>query len=151
MKRPLSRARFAGVRLSGRESAAKPFHTLGGRPVREALRRDVARRHPLQTVVANGGSGLQTFLRVPGIELHAALSGTASLRRRMAPDAGKAIGLELERHGPRAGTTHDPQQPLHMVPNLVRDHISARKITGRTESVLQFLEKSQIEIHAPIL
>ena len=58
-------------------------------------------RHPLDAVVANRRRGVQPFLDVAGLELHLPVRGASGLRGLVPPDAGKAVGLELQPHRER--------------------------------------------------
>ena len=57
--------------------------------MRERFGNNLALRHPLQTVIADRSSGIQAFFGVAGLE-------QPPLRCVMSPDAGVAIGLQLE-------------------------------------------------------
>jgi hypothetical protein len=39
---------------------------------------------------------------------------------------------------------HDAQKILHVMPDLVRDHISTRKVPGRAKAVGEFLEERKM-------
>ena len=71
---------------------------LRRRSVRKRLGVDMARRRALDAIIADSGGGVETFFNVTLLE-------NASLLRTVAPDAGEAIGLQLEphRHGVRIG------------------------------------------------
>src|SRR5262245_4555128 len=95
----MSTKRITGVGRSLRQAAPEPLHPLRGRAVREAIRHHVTRRHPLQSIVANRRRGAQALLDVAGVELHLMVRGAPGLRRGMTPDAGEAVGLQLEANG----------------------------------------------------
>src|SRR5436305_12377361 len=41
----------------------------------------------------------------------------------------------------------DPEQFLHMMPDLMRQNIGLREISGRTKTSLQFVVKTQVDIN----
>src|SRR2546428_795468 len=65
------------------------------------------------------------------------------LRRGMSPDAGEAIGLQLD--GDRRSL--DPHQILDVMTELVGDDIRLREIARRAEASRQFVEEAQVEVH----
>src|SRR3989304_1300993 len=76
----------------------------------------------------------------------------------MAPDAGKTIGLELERHRgavfARAsiggGAFVQTEQVLHVMAQSVRDDVGRGKIAWRAEALGQRGEEPQIQVHLAI-
>ena len=66
---------------------------------------------------------------------------------RVRPDAGEAVGLQLDAHAQRVGLRlaaarpriastlpRDAHQVLHVVADLVRDHVGLRELAGRAEA-----------------
>jgi hypothetical protein len=66
--------------------------------MRESIRHHVARRHLLKPVVSNRACGSYRFVGVARLELNMPRLEAAIRRRRMAPYAGVAIGLQFNRH-----------------------------------------------------
>ena len=64
--------------------------------MRETLGRDAASRHSLEPIVANRRGSLESLLYIAGLELDLSSRGAALLRCGVAPDAGEAVGLQLE-------------------------------------------------------
>lgn len=93
----------------------------------------------LQPVVADRACGVQAFLDIAGLE------DLPRAVRMVRPDAGETIGLQLQPHRegvalrlahPLAHRVHflgDPQQGLHVVADLVRDHVGLGEVTGRLD------------------
>ena len=89
--------------------------------------------------VVSDRRGREPFLDVPRIQL-------VSLLRRIGPDPGIAVGLELH---PNGEVVHHvgplllrpphlslgAEQPLHVMAELVRDHVGLREIARGPESV----------------
>src|SRR5262249_29602458 len=157
----LAREGVARVEGAGAEAATEPFGTLRRRAVGKAIGRDAAGRHALQPIVADRGGRLQSFIDVAGLELHLTTIGAAGLRRSVSPDAGQAVGLQLEAHRQRirggrllllrgSEALLDAGQPLHVMADLVRDDVGAREIAGRAESLAQLAEESQIQVDAAV-
>src|SRR5947209_5770101 len=80
----------------------------------------------------------------------------------MAPDPGQAIGLQLQADGERvslgrvaalqrADLLLDPQQFLHVVPNLVRDDVRLRELARRAELRAQLVEEAEVDIDLFVL
>jgi hypothetical protein len=98
--------------------------------VREAIGHHAARGH-LLPVVADRGGGTQRFFQVARIELDLPGLRPSGLRGGVAPDAREAIGLQLQRdrRAVRACASIagcalvQPEQSLHVVTELVRDHV----------------------------
>src|SRR5215475_1596581 len=133
------------------ETGAEPPHALGRRAVSERLRRDMAARRALERIVADGRRRLEAGLHVARVE-------QIPLLREMSPHSGQAIGLELheDRQGiaPRFGRARallrqllrDAELVLHVVADLVRDHVGARELPRRPESAGQLLEERAVEV-----
>ena len=75
------------------------------------------------------------------------------------PDAGEAVGLQLQPHRELVGLllasraaarrctfSRDAEQVLHVVADLVRDHVRLREIARRAEAPLELVEEGQVEI-----
>src|SRR5437660_3334983 len=90
---------FTLVRISRRESALEPRDALFGRPMCELFGHHVSGSELLETVVANRRGGMQRFVGVAGIEFDFAFRRSSLLRGIMSPDAGVAVGLQLELYG----------------------------------------------------
>src|SRR5690606_30318548 len=90
---PSGPVRSEGVALGDRaalQAGLEPARTLLGRPVSEAFRHDHALGASLDVVVADGGRRVERLLDVTLLEPVARLLGVVR------PDAGIAVGLELE-------------------------------------------------------
>ena len=74
------------------------------------------------------------------------------------PDAGQAIGLQLEPHRQRVGLLlrrraaarlhllGDAEQVLHVMPDLVRDHVGLREIARRLEALAQLAVEAEVDV-----
>src|SRR6516162_1739641 len=82
---------IARLRIARLEPNAEPMDALLGRAVREGVRRHASARVALQSVVTNCGRGSKPLLDV------ARLEHVIALIRVIRPNAGIAVGLELER------------------------------------------------------
>src|SRR5213075_3424324 len=118
---------------SGVESALEPVGPLLRRTVRERLGIDRAAGHPLNAIVANRCGSVETFIDIAALE-------DVALRGGVAPDAGVTVSLQLERH---ALAHVRSRQLLHVMSELVRDHVRLGEISLRAELVPQFLEESE--------
>ena len=83
--------RIAIAELAGIEALLEPLHALGRSAVVKAVGNDIALRALLQRVVADLLGSIQRFFKIAGLQ-------DALLLRELAPDAGKAIGLQLDAH-----------------------------------------------------
>ena len=75
------------------------------------------------------------------------------------PDAGEAIGLQLLPHRQRIAVAlahvlaqfghlvGDAEQVLHVVADLMRDHVSLRKVSRGAEPVGELVEEGEVDIH----
>src|SRR5262245_42856977 len=149
--------RVARARVTRFHSALEPLDTLGGRAVREPIRHHAAGRHALQPIVANRRRRAQRLLGIARLELDAAGLEASLLRGRMAPDTGEAIGLEFQRHRGAvraAARSADPfgvaEEVLHVMPDLVGDHVRLREVARRREPLRQLVEEPEIEIDLAI-
>src|SRR5688572_1908085 len=144
--------RVALARIPALEAPPEPPYALGGRPVGEGVRRDVAARLLLETVIADGARGLEGLLDV------ALLEDLELPLRVMGPDAGEEVGLELEPHRELVvlGLAHasaggldlvaDPEEVLHVVPDLVRYDVGLREVSGRAVSPPQVLVEGEVDV-----
>ncbi len=91
-------------------------------------------------------------------DIHIALIHQLPLLRRIRPDARKTIRLQFQPHRKRipfAGLAllQAPhfrlrsQNLLHMMADLMRNHICLRELSRRSEPILQLPKKSQIQIN----
>jgi hypothetical protein len=111
--------------------------------VRKRIRDDFTLRLPLQPVIANRACGVERRFDVSGFE------PLVTLLRVVAPDAGEAVGLQLQTHerpglalDVSAGLTdavyfvRDTGQVLHVVSHLVRDDVGVGEVATTTEPSL---------------
>ncbi len=150
--------RVAGVRVTGLEAGAEPPFPLLGRAVRPPLRIDLTLGRFLDPVVADRGRGVQRLVDVVLGQLGDQRSAGVRIRVGggvMRPDAGEAVGLQLE---PDCGTlrplpvaadlVHGAEQVLDVVAVLVRDHVGLReRATLGAEPALQVVEEREVQIH----
>ena len=79
----------------------------------------------------------------------------------MAPDAGVAVGLQLEPHRQRIRVArirslhlaHLPFRAgnrLHVMADLVREHVGLGEVPGRAEAALQLVEEAEVEVDLAI-
>src|SRR5690349_20435852 len=76
----------------------------------------------------------------------------------MRPDAGQTVGLQLATDGdsvipgsPAPADLAQAEEVLHVMTDLVRDHVRLREIAGRTETVTQRAEEAEIEVELLVL
>src|SRR3954467_10432189 len=133
--------RITRLRVARIEAALEPRDALLRGSMRELLRHDAAGAELLQAIVADRGGGAQRFLHVARIEFNPAGRGSSRLRRLVAPHAGIAVGLQLEAHRHRvraarirtlrlAHLSFRAHQRLHVVADLVREHVGLREVAG---------------------
>src|SRR5260221_2859018 len=105
----------------------------------------------LDVVVADCGGSAERFIDVPSVE-------DLSLARGARPNAGEAIGLQLQAHaqasraelrGPARvlDALGDAQLLLHVMPDFVGDHVRLGEITLGTEALRQLIVKPPIVVH----
>lgn len=121
----------------------------------EGLRSDLAGRLPLRAIVADRRGGLEPRLKIARLE-------QTALARGEAPDPGEAVGLQFlpDRQCVPRGLTHagallldplgDTQHVLHVVSDLMGDHVGPREVAGRAEPTLQFLKERQVQIQGSL-
>src|SRR5579871_1866224 len=77
----------------------------------------------------------------------------------MPPDAREIIRLQLESDRAFVGAVSTmnavvllrvAKQPLHVMPDFVGDHISAREFTWRVQLLLQQFEERQVEVNLAV-
>jgi hypothetical protein len=138
--------------LTACNPAAEPLDALLGAAVGKTLGNDVALRPFLHPIVADLRRGVESFFDI------ALLQNATVAMRMVRPDARKAIRLQFEpnRQGirfPLAGTAlqrlnfpHDTEKILHMMADLVSDHVSLSEVTRRLKALAQFPVESKIDI-----
>src|SRR5262249_18526716 len=121
------------------------------RAVGERFGDGVAARLLLQPVVAYRRRGGESLLDVARVE-------RATLLRRVAPDSGEAVRLQLDAHRLRVArplrraaaevlpVAHQPELVLDVMTDLVGDDIGAREIARRAEALRKLPEELQIQI-----
>ena len=113
-----------------------------------------ASRHPLQTIVADRRCGVQAFRDIALVENLALIGGVG-------PDAGEAVGLELEAHGELIGNVGAAllqlvhpvgrtEEILHVVPDFVGEHVRLRKVAAGSEALLQLVVEAKIDVGFPV-
>ncbi len=126
--------------LARLQASVEPALALRGGAVGERVRYHVALRPALQRVVADRRGGAQRSLDVARVnERRLALRAQGRVLA-VSPDAGEAVGLQLDLDldlvgvGTAAGALlrllrlrQDAEQVLHVVADLVRDHIGLRE------------------------
>src|ERR1035441_7282868 len=153
------RERIAGRQLALRETGGEPALALLGRAVGKRVRHDAPLRTLLQRVVADRTGGLQRRIDVAGIEELFALLGM------VCPYAGVAIRLQFDSHldtvggglvagGPLRGLRlgQSAEQVLHVVTDLMRDHIGLREFAGVAGATVKarfdLTKKRRVEIRS---
>src|SRR3954447_7333895 len=118
--------------------------------VRERLGVDPALRLLLDPVIPDRGGGRQALLQVAAFE-------DAAVIGRAGPDAGEAIGLELEAHGEGIRVIRvvlallpnlslDPELLLDVVAELVRDHVGLGEVAGGLEASVELVEEAEVDV-----
>src|SRR6185369_7332065 len=130
----------------------EPVLALFRRAVGEAVGHHAAGRLLLQGIVADRAGGFQRLVDVAGFDQPAFLIGVVG------PHAGEAVGLQFHPHGQGVGfalahvgagfadLSLDAQYVLHVMADLVGDHIGLREIAGRAEPARELVEEIEIEI-----
>jgi len=119
--------------------------------VGERFGADAAGSHSLEPVVPHGGGSIQSRGDVASIHDSALAGGVA-------PNPGKAIGLEFQTDGELVGSIRisffqvmdfrfDAEQLLYVMADLMSDDVGLSELAGRTEAVAQFVEEAEIQIN----
>lgn len=136
--------RVALARVAAIEATAEPGHTLGAGAVRELALVALTKR-----IVANLVRGVQRFAEVRFVNRQIGA-------RRVAPYAGKAIGLQFDAHRRLVlalALNLDlgrADQILHMVTDFVRDHIGLREIARRTQAITHQIVEAWVDVELVI-
>lgn len=157
---PLQLARLEGIAASGQtrvETAAEPAHPLRRGAVGKGVRPHLATGLALQVVIADGIGGVQRLLQITRLQPLQTPLGVVR------PNSGQAVGLQLLAHqqavvafealATLAGGTdpgRDAEQRLHVMADLMGDHIGLGKVAGGGEAGFQFAEEAKVEIDLPI-
>src|SRR4051794_31512474 len=150
----LAREGVAGLEAAGIEAGLEPVIALLRGAVGEGLRVDPPLRLLLDPIVADSRRRGQAFLEVTVLE-------DAPVIGRPRPDAGQAVGLELESHRERVGVVGirlallsdvllDAELLLDVVAQLVGDDIGLGEVAGSLEALVQLVEEAEIEIDLAI-
>ena len=117
----------------------------------EAVGHDIALRALLQRVVADLVGGVERLLDVARLE-QTLLVGV------IGPDTGEAVGLQLDAHRKLVGIGlphrpahlvelgQDADEVLHVMPDLVRDHIGLGEITRGVELPFELVVEGEVDI-----
>ena len=122
----------------------------------EAVGDDGAARLPLQPIIANGGRGRHRLLQVILVQI------VVPRLHLVRPHAGQAIGhqLGLDRYRialirvllfRRLNFRQQPHQVLHVMADLVRDHVGIGKVTTAAQLGLHILEESCVEVEFMVI
>ena len=122
----------------------------------EAVGHDMALAALLQGIVADAGSSTQRLLDIARFQHAQHLFGI------VAPDAGKAVGLQFEPHGQGIGLafrqaglslldrTEHPHQVLHVVADLMTDDVGPCEVAAGAQPALELVEETQVEVDAAV-
>ena len=124
------------------ETAAQPAHAIRRRAVRERFRNDLAARHPLQPVVADGGGRVQALPRRRPASSSRALPGrsvpTTPAKQSACSSSRTDSALRLSLAGARSRRAEpfgDAEQVLDVMADFVRDDVGLREIARAHRSV----------------
>ena len=110
----------------------------------------------MQSIIANRAGRAHRFLYIASFHNMLDPVGITS------PNAGKKICLQLEPDrepivfsftdppSHRLHTIGNAEQILHVMSNFVRDDVGLRKIASCTQAILEFMEKTQVDVNASI-
>ena len=115
-----------------------------------AFRLDLATRHFLQSIVPDGRCCAEPFFEIARLDQVAFTLGVIS------PDTGITIGLEF--HSDRQGISFDlrhlsleamhffcdAEEILHVMADLMSDHISLREVARCSESMRHLVEEGKV-------
>lgn len=102
------------------------------------FRRYVTPCGALQSVITHGGSGIQRRIDV-------CLVDHVPFLRGVSPNAGETIGLQFDPDRGPPGLQYT-QKFLHMVADLMGDHISLRELTRCAESPFELIKELEIQV-----
>ena len=119
----------------------------------EGIRHDAAACLFLQAVIADGFGRIQRFFQITG------LKPLQLFLRIERPGAGQAVGLQFLTHQ-QAIRSLDPLAALaclvdpgsqagnglHMMTDLMGDHVGLGEVTGRCEALFQFAKEIEVEV-----
>ena len=111
------------------------------------FRRDVARRHFLQPIIADRCCRAQSGFDVALFEQSALLCGVR-------PNARETIRLQLEPHGRRIRAVHgsllrsslDAKNILNVMADLVGQDVGLREFAWRPKAPLQLVVKAEVDV-----
>jgi hypothetical protein len=144
--------------LSRFQAGHEPTRALCRRAVRECIRHDVTLRLSLQSIVANSRRCLHCSFDI------ASLNKLPFFLRPVRPNAGETICLQLhpDLHAIGVGLAHatlrllhlgqQPKQILHVVTDLVRNHVGLRELAGLAAGIagakpsLKILKETCVEL-----
>ena len=121
----------------------------------EGFRIHISLRPLLNKIVSDSLSGLKALFYISRLQ-------EVLPSRMVAPNSGKAIGLQFLDNGKRirfclvrpaphrVDLIGDPQQVLDMMAHFMSDDVSLSKIAGRSEAPVELLEEREVQIHLPI-
>src|SRR5262249_19653231 len=150
--------RIARADRAGLEAGHEPALALRRAAVGEAVRHHVALRSSLQGVVADRRRSLHGSLDVARLYERRLALTLQIVVLELRPHAGETVGLQLDPHLDRVRfglatrrllqllrLRQDAEQVLHVVADLVRDHVGLRELAGAAlataESGLDLLEE----------
>ena len=143
----------AVTKVVGLQTFGEPTYPLCGTAMRERIRHHIALATLLKPVIADGRSCVQALFNV------ALFKNVCGCMRFLCPDSCKAVSLQFhsnrQKIGIRFGQLHsrsrnffrDTYQILHMMPDLMGDHISLRKIASCAQLVLHILVEGQVDVN----
>src|SRR5947209_16933015 len=140
----------AGVGIAGAVAGREPLLPLRRRSVRPRLRVDLALELLLQPVIADSSSSVESIADVGLRQLADVARADCTIR----PDAGEAVGLQLQLDTAALGPghslphlVHGAEEVLHVMAILVRNDVGLRKgSTRRAELAAQLVEEAEVEV-----
>src|SRR4051794_27705370 len=149
----------ASLHIAALQPVLKPALALLGGAVRERVRDRIALRLLLQAVIADRGRRAHRGFDIARLDRLPSLVGLRG------PDAGEAVGLQLDFHLEMIGVRlahalllllhlgKDAELVLHVMADLVRHHIGLCELAGArarvaaAEAALEIAEEGRIEIN----
>src|SRR5574343_1132685 len=143
----------AGLEAALLHAGAQPALALRTGAVGERLGHHGAAAGALQRVVADLRGRVHGFLHVALLQDRAGILGVVG------PHTGETVGLQFQTHGQAvvfgladaaAHLVHlgaDAQQVLHVVAQLVGDHVGLGEVARRAEAALEGFVEAQIDVH----